>query len=586
MEPRLRKLLDDETIVAFAIRGNVWPSGLLSSTMIPDKWMGLVVSRDGRRRLAPAGEDPRPDSDDRLLLIRNRPFTTPIAVEDVVAKDRHPVSARAELLVQWAERPDDLAALLKTLLRGDVLRVDDLAKAVADGGGADGLSDFIRARTAAELVNDDHAAAFAEVAETALQRFCFETGLTLARVATLHCESPTLAQQRRHERESAQRLHGIHARSQVEAAAAAALGQRLESLAGVLDKLKQLASTDESTRWHALLPALSPVERDRLLENLWRVSPRQHTARAIIAVAGHECLWLDPANPESLARRVALPDDLGPLRCVSFEPEQDALLVGAAWGVWLIDAQTGDVRSRFATADDARPRTGFNAAAIVNDSLYATHSQLGCWSWPLAEPNAATALLVPASGAPRAIRAATALPDGRLAFTADACLHLYEPRDAATDIIGPVGDTLRCLTARDRRLYAGTNDGRVLRIDLTPAGGSWITVHQSPEPIASIATRRWSDLIEIVIPGGLRGVLGVFGEEAAVTTLMPTRHDVRQGWVADDAIVALTEQRDKLLVLSTAAARATVIEAPLGRLTGRSIQDACIVTTQAQVAES
>ncbi len=42
--------------------------------------MGLVQTRDGRRRFVPAGEDPRPESDGQLLLVRNRALTLPLDV--------------------------------------------------------------------------------------------------------------------------------------------------------------------------------------------------------------------------------------------------------------------------------------------------------------------------------------------------------------------------------------------------------------------------------------------------------------------------------------------------------------------------
>ncbi len=480
--------------------------------------------------------------------------------------------------VSWEPHEHNLGALLKWLAGEPELRVDRLARAIAEGGAARALRDFIRAHEAAALCDTDWTVAVAQALAVGLKRLVFDSGLTIDRVTGLAFTSETLARQDRLKRETAQRVERIRAREQVEEAAAAAAHKRLDDLGGLLEKLKGAAADDTDLRWHDLLPSLTPGERTRLLENLWRITPDQCIADQIVAVAGHECLWLEPTNPAELGRRVRLADDLGPLRSIRHDADERRLLIGAALGVWVLDADDGGVVECYRAACDKQPRTGFNAAGVVGQLLFATHSELGCWMWPVDEPRGGTALLVPANGVPGAIRALVATNDGRVAFSADAGVHLYTPQTEMTDVLGPFGGTIQSLAVLGTQLYAGTTDGHVLRVDLEPIGGTCVTVHRTFTSIESIHARRWNDLVEVVIPAGDLGVCGVFGEEAAVTRLLDAPMSIRRAWACDDLIVALSERRDRLLVLHAALPGRHVREAPVSRLVGHSIQDACLVT--------
>src|SRR5262245_55112054 len=111
--------LADPTIVAFSLPGGAWPRSLLSSTLIPDAWMGLVEKRDGRRWFVPAGEQPRLEDADTLILVRNRPITVPVELSGVESADGNHVDAHGEMLVRWPARDDDLAALNRALLASE-----------------------------------------------------------------------------------------------------------------------------------------------------------------------------------------------------------------------------------------------------------------------------------------------------------------------------------------------------------------------------------------------------------------------------------------------------------------------------------
>ena len=143
---------------------------------------------------------------------------------------------------------------------------------------------------------------------------------------------------------------------------------------------------------------LSPPERTRLLENLWRITPNRRVARHIVAVAGRECLWLDPERPAEIAHRLTLDERLGALRSAVWDEVGGVLLIGAASGLWSLDADGRQEPQAYAAIVDQPPRTGFNSAAQIGNTLFGTHSELGCWMWDVSEPAAATPLLQPAQG--------------------------------------------------------------------------------------------------------------------------------------------------------------------------------------------
>jgi len=580
MKKDVLQQLSDATVVAVCAGGDTWPRALLSATLVPHGWIALVERPDGGRRFVPAGDDPKPQRDETLLLVRNRPITVPLEAPPTRAANGFDVSAAGELLVRWQARNDDLAALRRALPAADVLTLDGLARWVTDGGAAAALRDFIRQQPAARLVHDDLRDELLTHLRNALQRFAFTAGMTLERLPTLTFTSPALARHEAMQRETAARMAGIESRALVEQAALAATTRRLDDLAGLLGKLETVAAGDERMQWRDLLPALAPAERGKLLENLWRLTPDRLVATAIVVVAGQECVWLAPQDPAQILRRLTLPDDLGGLRSVTFCPQRDELFVGAATGVWMLSAADGAIRQHFAVPDAGRPRTGFNAAAVTPDQLFATHSQLGVWCWPLAEPQQATARLQPAAGAPRTIRAAMTTSGARVAVAADNRVHLLATQPERDEILPAASGVIQCLATDGPTLYAGTADGELLSLRLD-CPDNWTRIHRLSAALESIQPRRWNDLLELVIPAGTVGVCGVYADEGVVARLMDTPMAVRRAWACDDLLVALSDYRDHLIVMPGDAADRLGRNVPIGRMLAHSVQDACIVSAPA-----
>ncbi len=574
------KTLADPQVVALRIRGAQWPRSLLRGTLIPDAWMALVQRPDGRRRFVPSGEDPAPQREDTLVLVRNRAITVPVTLTDGRSADAQDVQAEVELLVRWMPRDDELAALHRALLDEDTLTLARLAQRVGEAGALAAVRRFVAATPAARLVAEDLREPLHAQLAADLQPFLFDSGLVLERLGRVACKSPTYEARVTLERDTARRAEEIAARAALEAAARTAVRRRLDDLGEILGKLKAVAAADGSLRWRELLPVLSPAERGRLLESLWRLTPDRDVAAAIVAVAGGECAWFDPADPGRVAARLPLPPDLGGLRSVTHDRQRDWLLLGAATGVWAVNATTRAIERMCHVPDAPLPTSGFNAAVIAGDTLIATHSQLGVWQWPLGIPGPPRALLRPEGGRPKTIRAVCAAEGGHVLLAADDEVRVLGPDGAVVRTLGVGRGSIHDLAVLGRTVYVATSEGLVLEDDWQ-APNIWQVRWRGGQGIETLLARRWDDLVELVVPAGVDGVLAIYAEEGVTARLMSAAVPVRRAWACDDLILALNTLRDRLLVLAATAAERRPVEVPAVRLLGHTIQDACIVARPA-----
>ncbi len=575
MTRELATNLTDPQIVALCCRGADWPRSRFSQTPIPEGWMGLLIKPDGRRRFLPAGDDPRPDATDILVLVRNQPNAVPLDVTDVPAADGHLVRAGAELLLACPARDDEIASLHRALLADGLLTATALAEAVKASGADAALKGLIRSHPARELVTGDFRQELFGRLRDELKRFLFSAGLVLEQIGQLTFSSESLARQETLRLATQRRLEELQARDMVERAALAATQRRLDDLAGVLSKLKAAAEVDGTLRWRDLLPTLTPGERGRLLESLWRITPNRTTAQALVVITDRECVFLDPADPERILRQLALPGELGGLRSVTFDPATNLLLVGAACGVYTLCPTTGQLCRTYPVPNRPTPRTGFNAVAICGARVVASHSQLGAWSWELSDPAEARPMLEPAGGVPKTIRAATAQDPQRVLLAGDNLVLAYDLTGQKLWQSSPTDSSIHCLAVLEDRLFVGTARGTLACWDRSAE--QWSTVYRTSAPIESIAARRWDDLIELVIPAGMEGVCAVYPDEGLVSRLLDVDVPVRRTWACDDALLALSEQRDRLILLNGSLPARRGREVPVARMLGRLVQDACIL---------
>ncbi len=575
--------LRDPSVIALCIPADAWPRSVLGEQPIPDAWMGLLEHADGRRRLAPAGEDPRPRGGDQLTLVRNRNIAVELPETDAAASCGDPVSLRCEVLLRWPPREADLSALRRSIPH-DVLTAAELPRMLERYGAGEALRAFVRDHPAEKLVRDDQREPLLAHLRRALERFAFETGAAVESLGAVQFQSASFERRESERRAAAERIERLRAREGVDAAASAAARRRLSEASDVLARL-QPADADGAAFGERLgerLSALDPAQRAALLENLWRLAPVQRTARFVVVVTDRACAWLSPDQPAQIARSITLPPALGGVRSVRFDAGADRLLLGAATGVWTISALDGSDPRPLALAGAGQPRTGFNASVIIGERLFATHSQLGCWSFPLgAGAGAAQKIVDPLSaGAARGaegIRAAIRADDGQLVFAVDSSCFRCDARSLALVPLPPLPRSIRALASDGGAIFAATDDGHVFShrpgIDDT-----WDVLHRfGGAAVESLAVRHPGGLTELIVPAGAQGVCGLYPEQQLVTRLMETPAPVRRAWACDDLLAALAHAYDRLFVLPAGRPGRAPLDVPIARMLGGAVQDATIV---------
>jgi hypothetical protein len=169
-------------------------------------------------------------------------------------------------------------------------------------------------------------------------------------------------------------------------------------------------------------------------------------------------------------------------------------------------------------------------------------------------------------------------------FAADDCVHILSPAGEEIRTTSPITASITCLATLGDEIYAGAADGRVW--NQNPLGhpgladaDTWTIVHSMRVAPEAIVARAWGGVVELVIPAGSDGIVGVYPETGVAARLVESVTPVRRVWASDDALVGLGENRDRLVVLHTSMPGREGRVVPLARTFGGLIQDACIVTS-------
>lgn len=572
--------LSDEQLVALQLRGGQWPRSLFAPALIPDAWMGLLEHADGWRKFVPSGEDPRPSGDARLTLVRNRPIAVPVEVDDLRAGGGEDITLRGELLLRWQQRDDDLSALARQLATRTRLNLQDLAALLREPLRS-AASVFASARPVEALTGVDLREPLSQHLHEHLRAQAFEWGFAIERVTRCDAISRAAAERAAVQRDASRRIEHIRAGQLVEQAALAATQQKLAGLRSMLGELQSTAQGDARVG-RELLASLDPAERGRVLANLWRIVPSSCRTHAIVAVGGFNCVWLNPDDPQQVTRRLEVPDLLGPLRSVGCTVGCDAVLLGAAKGVWRVASDCTSKPAPLRAPDAAGAVHRFNAVAGREQEVYGTHTQLGCWRW--SAEGVAAPLLQSSIGMPQSVRALV-LCDDSIWFAADDRVLCAEKGQGPPRQIGnPIGSTIHSLAVGATDLFAGCGDASVRRCAID-GSTDWEIIARGDGPVASLALRSWGDLDELLFPAGHRGVLALYWrEQVTVAQLEPPAGlggrvaPIDRVWAAADLLAALNSDLGRLYVRTASTPDGVIREVLLARLLGRPVEDVCLQT--------
>jgi hypothetical protein len=255
------------------------------------------------------------------------------------------------------------------------------------------------------------------------------------------------------------------------------------------------------------------------------------------------------------------------------------LLLGAATGVyrWPIDRTEPDLTLLVEAAPAVRG--GFNAATMVGDRVFASHSELGLHEWNVEEPTVARALFEPMTRAADVVRGVQFF-DGNLYCSIDDRVIRW-PADGVGDspshVYAGSMTTITALCPTSQGLFAGNGDGDVLH---WPAGreAKPDRLHTGLQRAAeSVWVLKSHGVVRLVYTDtSLHVHARVLGDdyscryEAGGQTL-------RRVEVAPDMLVATNDLRDRLICWAPGQPGRAMATVGVSRLCGHSIQDVCLV---------
>jgi hypothetical protein len=257
------------------------------------------------------------------------------------------------------------------------------------------------------------------------------------------------------------------------------------------------------------------------------------------------------------------------------------LLVGAATGVYLWPIDRSSPQSSFLVPDAPRVRGGFNAAALIGDRLFATHSELGIYEWNVSEPTSGKARFESMTRGAKAVRDVE-LFDGDLYCSIDDRIIRWaadDPTDRPARIYTGRDSIITALCPSNDGLFAGNSDGDILH---------WPAAHDTEPELLHRGQKRAAESIWLLSSHGVRRLIFTDTSHRVQTRVLGdtfTCHyeaggqTLRRVEVAPDLLVATTELRDRLICWTPGKPDKPFASIALASLTGRSVQDVCLVPT-------
>jgi hypothetical protein len=555
---------------------------LKRSLDLPSQWAAMLHRQTGDHTVIRAGGAVEGADIEDVLFVRVTPVEVALEETGIVTRDRYQCTARIRLRISVIPERSELVSFQRKVLGSHrVVQAAGIARYLQPTlRGA--LAKFAAEREAAELVRAGGCEAIIAALTESLQAPCFAAGLVLDGAPSAQFESGTL-QQVQEAQENAARRRAEHAAArQVEQALERAQTKHLDHLTSLLSRLKGMAADSPDVELPELVRTFAERERGELYEALFASEPITTRTHWIVAALGEELVFFDTGILDEPTRRLRVTGQAGSIRSVQTAGGADGgtiLLLGAATGVyrWPIDATEPDLTLSVQKAPPVRG--GFNAVALAGDRVFASHSELGLCEWESADPASAKSRFESMTRDAKAVRAVQFF-DGDLYCAIDdrvICWHADDAADRPTGIYTGSMTTITALCPTADGLFAGNGDGDILH---WPKGRDTkperlhTGLHRAAESVWFLSTNGVRRIV--FTDTSLHAHVKVLGDtfscryEAGGQTL-------RRVEVAPDILVATNDLRDRLICWTPGQPATPTAIIGVSRLTGRSIQDVCLV---------
>lgn len=583
--PDPETLLRDEQLVAAVIDADRIFGLLKRSFSLPSAFAALVRKRDGSQQVYPAGATVSGDDARELVIVRAQPMETENHAHSVAAKDGFLCDATVRAQVRVLPERREVESFCENVL-GSNSRIE--AEAVARYF-ASAVDAAIRAAASAcsadELVDRVSNAEVASAVQDALRPLCFAGGMELLAAPRVRFDSQAFTDARRAQLRAEQSMRDHEANRQLQQAIASAQTARLAHLESLLDRLKTLADQSPEVQFPQLMRAFDETQRGELYQALFKSGANLKTTRWIVVVAGSQLMFFDPNSPAAVARTLNIEGPAGPLRSMQIAQDgaETVLMIGAANGAYEMPIDGSSPSRTYLYAAAGEVRGGVNSLAVRGDVVVASHSERGLTRWIRGSDSAPLSLLADMTAGARTVRGAQFASDRLWCSIDDRVVNL--PADdllAKPKVLSGSRSTISALCVCGDEVYAGNADGELLY---------WsVGTHDLPRRLHAGSRRA----VESIVLMNFGGVERLFFTDTTVAVFARVLGDaftcrfeaggqtLRRVEVAPDWVVATTDARDRLILWRADQPEHPAAMIPIAQLTGRSIQDVCLVPAPAK----
>jgi hypothetical protein len=239
------------------------------------------------------------------------------------------------------------------------------------------------AAQAQALLADDGRKAILAALLDAAGAVAFACGMEILQPAQIDLDCPSLARQRYEEieRQTAER----RAAEQVD---------RLRRSAELFTQFQSLRGTAPTLSAGQVLTQLSPEDQADAFRAAIQSVASSAPTKTLYAVAGNSLIGIG-REVNSTLKSNEVPADLGPVRSIRAGSD-GAILLGCRAGILQIDPANPHTATRYRDPDSTS-QLGFNAAAILGTTLWASHGEAGLVGWNVDQPDKPTISVRPAN---------------------------------------------------------------------------------------------------------------------------------------------------------------------------------------------
>lgn len=573
-------------LLAWVVPGDRLFSWICRSIIIPVGWAALGLRKGQDPIFAGPGKTYEDEDTEDLLFIRSAPACCVVDATDLASADGYACNGTLEVSVRIIEETGELAAFRRTIVgSSEMVRRMDLQRHL-QWEMHKVLAELAANHKAEELLNGIDCDIVRHAVESRLGGICLAGGLGLEGPAVAQFDSPAYREHRRQQANLDNRNRHLAARARVQEALARAQKERLSHTVDILQELVRAAESRSDLSVADLLRSFGESERAEMYAALWHLCPPLRRAGQIAVVSGQEVLLFAPNDLERPARRLPLPETLGPLRSVAADArslEAQLLMVGSRLGVHLVDLDSGNVVDSLSAAELAEGveiRGGINASAMSDERVYATHSELGVLAWPRGMFGPPVEKLLPEVTAGADTVRSALFAEGQLFFSVDEEVWA-QPEDLAS-CCKPVlysgsKDRISALTVAGSVIYAGNAAGQVLAWDLGDPDTARIVRGASGSPVESVDVLDGGAVDHLLIADRSYALQSVVVEDKYIRRYESGTMPVRRAAVAGDLFVAINDNRDRLIAWDPHKPSQPSAVVVLPHLTGSTIQDLCII---------